>query len=68
MSELLDPTFLLGQLRSGLTTAMFLFLIASGLSLIFGVLKIINFAHGHDPMLKNQCPSCIYQQCCLTAC
>src|SRR5262249_56068634 len=46
MSELLDPFFLLGQLRSGLTTAMFLFLIASGLSLIFGVLKIINFAHG----------------------
>ena len=40
------PFFLLGQLRSGLTTAMFLFLIASGLSLIFGVLKIINFAHG----------------------
>jgi len=46
MAELLDPVFLLGQLRSGLTTAMFLFLIASGLSLIFGVLKIINFAHG----------------------
>lgn len=46
MTELLDPVFLLGQLRSGLTTAMFLFLIASGLSLIFGVLKIINFAHG----------------------
>src|SRR5688572_6634857 len=46
MTELLDPIFLLGQLRSGLTTAMFLFFIASGLSLIFGVLKIINFAHG----------------------
>ena len=29
MAELLDPFFLLGQLRSGLTTAMFLFLIAS---------------------------------------
>ncbi len=42
----IDPTLLLGQFRSGLTTAMFLFLIASGLSLIFGVLKIINFAHG----------------------
>jgi branched-chain amino acid transport system permease protein len=41
-----DPTLLIGQFRSGLTTAMFLFLIASGLSLIFGVLKIINFAHG----------------------
>jgi branched-chain amino acid transport system permease protein len=42
----IDTTLLLGQFRSGLTTAMFLFLIASGLSLIFGVLKIINFAHG----------------------
>ena len=42
----IDPTLFLGQFRSGLTTAMFLFLIASGLSLIFGVLKIINFAHG----------------------
>ncbi len=47
----LDPTLLLGQFRSGLTTAMFLFLIASGLSLIFGVLKIINFAHGSLYML-----------------
>ncbi|MFM9938573.1 MAG: branched-chain amino acid ABC transporter permease [Hyphomicrobiaceae bacterium] len=46
MFELPDLTLMLGQLRSGLTTAMFLFLIASGLSLIFGVLKIINFAHG----------------------
>jgi branched-subunit amino acid ABC-type transport system permease component len=44
--ELPDVTFLAAQLRSGLTTAMFLFLIASGLSLIFGVLRIINFAHG----------------------
>ena len=46
MFEFPDLTLILGQLRSGLTTAMFLFLIASGLSLIFGVLKIINFAHG----------------------
>ncbi len=46
MIELPDATFLISQLRSGLTTAMILFLIASGLSLIFGVLKIINFAHG----------------------
>jgi branched-chain amino acid transport system permease protein len=44
--ELPDLGLVVGQLRSGLTTAMFLFLIASGLSLIFGVLKIINFAHG----------------------
>ncbi len=46
-----DPTLMLGQFRSGLTTAMFLFLIASGLSLIFGVLRIINFAHGSLYML-----------------
>lgn len=44
--ELPDAGLILGQLRSGLTTAMFLFLIASGLSLIFGVLRIVNFAHG----------------------
>lgn len=49
--EFPEPTFLISQLRSGLTTAMFLFLIASGLSLIFGVLKIINFAHGSLYML-----------------
>ena len=46
MFELPDIGLVIGQLRSGMTTAMFLFLIASGLSLIFGVLKIINFAHG----------------------
>jgi branched-subunit amino acid ABC-type transport system permease component len=41
-----DSSFLFGQMVSGLTTAMFLFLIASGLSLIFGVLRVLNFAHG----------------------
>ena len=41
-----DPSFLFAQLLSGLTVAMFLFLIASGLSLIFGVLRVLNFAHG----------------------
>ena len=39
-------SFLFGQFLSGLTAAMFLFLIASGLSLIFGVLRVLNFAHG----------------------
>jgi branched-subunit amino acid ABC-type transport system permease component len=36
----------LGQVLSGLTTAMFLFMVASGLSLIFGVMRVLNFAHG----------------------
>ncbi len=46
-----EPSFLFGQFVSGLTTAMFLFLIASGLSLIFGVLRVLNFAHGSFYML-----------------
>ena len=41
-----DASFLFAQSLSGLTAAMFLFLIASGLSLIFGVLRVLNFAHG----------------------
>jgi branched-subunit amino acid ABC-type transport system permease component len=41
-----DPSFLFAQSLSGLTAGMFLFLIASGLSLIFGVLRVLNFAHG----------------------
>ena len=37
---------LLAQLLSGLAGASTLFLIATGLSLIFGVTRIVNFAHG----------------------
>ena len=39
------------QLLSGLAHAMVLFLIASGLSLIFGVTRVVNFAHGSLYML-----------------
>jgi branched-subunit amino acid ABC-type transport system permease component len=48
---MIDPSFLLAQALSGLTVAMFLFLIASGLSLIFGVLRVLNFAHGSFYMM-----------------
>jgi branched-chain amino acid transport system permease protein len=44
-------SFLFSQMMSGLTTAMFLFLIASGLSLVFGVMRVINFAHGSFYMI-----------------
>jgi branched-chain amino acid transport system permease protein len=47
----LESSFLFGQFLGGLTAAMFLFLIASGLSLIFGVLRVLNFAHGSFYML-----------------
>src|SRR5919198_402410 len=45
------PSLILIQLLSGLAHAMVLFLIASGLSLIFGVTRIVNFAHGSFYML-----------------
>jgi branched-subunit amino acid ABC-type transport system permease component len=47
----MDISSLFGQLLSGLTTAMFLFLIASGLSLVFGVMRVLNFAHGSFYMI-----------------
>jgi branched-chain amino acid transport system permease protein len=39
------------QLLNGLSYASFLFLVASGLSIIFGVTRIINLAHGSFYML-----------------
>jgi len=42
---------LLAQLLTGLANAATLFLVASGLSLIFGVTRIVNFAHGSLYML-----------------
>jgi branched-chain amino acid transport system permease protein len=38
--------FYLFMLINGLCQGMLLFIIASGLSLVFGVLRVINFAHG----------------------
>ena len=42
---------LLVQLLNGLAGASSLFLVAAGLSLIFGVTRIVNFAHGSFFML-----------------
>jgi branched-chain amino acid transport system permease protein len=43
--------FYLDQLFTGLASACSLFLVASGLSIIFGVTRIVNFAHGAFYML-----------------
>ncbi|NVK35042.1 MAG: ABC transporter permease [Rhodobacteraceae bacterium] len=43
--------FFVAQLLTGLANAAALFLVASGLSLIFGVTRIVNFAHGSLYML-----------------
>ncbi len=41
-----DPSNLVLQAIAGLTFGLILFLVASGLTLIFGVMRILNFAHG----------------------
>ncbi len=43
--------FIFAQFLTGLSSASSLFLVASGLSLIFGVTRIVNFAHGSFYML-----------------
>ncbi|MFF7711016.1 ABC transporter permease [Pseudomonas sp. NPDC007930] len=47
----MDFSALLAQLLNGLAEASSLFLVAAGLSLIFGVTRIVNFAHGSFYML-----------------
>jgi branched-chain amino acid transport system permease protein len=44
-------SFLIVQALSGLAAAATLFLVASGLTLVFGVTRIVNFAHGSLYML-----------------
>jgi branched-chain amino acid transport system permease protein len=46
-----EPGFLVVQALSGLASASSLFVIASGLTLVFGVTRIVNFAHGSFYML-----------------
>lgn len=45
-SCLSSPACLVTQTTSGLIIGMLLFLVAVGLTLIFGVLKVVNFSHG----------------------
>ncbi|HEU0061011.1 MAG TPA: hypothetical protein VFR19_14120, partial [Hyphomicrobiaceae bacterium] len=42
----MDVSFLLVQALNGLASASTLFIIAAGLTLVFGVTRIVNFAHG----------------------
>lgn len=47
----MDAAFLLVQFMNGLATASSLFIAACGLTIIFGVTRIVNFAHGSLYML-----------------
>ncbi|HEX4893194.1 MAG TPA: branched-chain amino acid ABC transporter permease [Hyphomicrobiaceae bacterium] len=48
---LISPSCVVTQATSGLIIGLLLFLVAAGVSLIFGVLKVVNFAHGAFYML-----------------
>jgi branched-chain amino acid transport system permease protein len=52
---------LVTQTTSGLIVGMLLFLVAAGLTLIFGVLKIVNFAHGTFYMLGAYLAFTVFQ-------
>ena len=52
---------LVTQTTSGLIVGMLLFLVAAGLTLIFGVLKIVNFAHGTFYMLGAYVAYTVFQ-------
>jgi branched-chain amino acid transport system permease protein len=54
--------FVLIQTLNGLASASSLFLVASGLSIIFGVTRIVNFAHGSFYMLGAYLAFTIIQQ------
>jgi branched-chain amino acid transport system permease protein len=47
----MDLSFIVVQILSGLASASSLFIIASGLTIVFGVTRIVNFAHGSLYML-----------------
>lgn len=48
---LTSPSCIITQSTSGLIIGLLLFMVAAGVSLIFGVLKVVNFAHGSFYML-----------------
>jgi len=49
------------QFTSGLIIGMLLFLVAAGLTLIFGVLKVVNFTHGSFYMLGAYLALSVYK-------
>ena len=57
-----SPACLVTQTTSGLIAGMLLFLVAAGLTLIFGVLKVVNFAHGTFYMLGGYVAYTVMQQ------
>lgn len=59
---LVSTACLVTQTTSGLIAGLLLFLVAAGLTLIFGVLKIVNFAHGTFYMMGGYVAYTVMQQ------
>jgi branched-chain amino acid transport system permease protein len=55
------PACVVTQISAGLIIGMLLFLVACGLTLIFGVLGVVNFAHGSFYMLGAYATLTLYQ-------
>ncbi len=47
----MSVSFIIAQILNGLASASSLFIVASGLTIVFGVTRIVNFAHGSLYML-----------------
>lgn len=58
----LDLNFIMIQLLAGLSRAMVLFLLSAGLSLIFGVMNILNFAHASFWLLGGYVTYTLFEQ------
>lgn len=56
-----SPACIITQATGGLIIGMLLFLVAAGLTLIFGVLKVVNFTHGSFYMLGAYFALTIFQ-------
>lgn len=59
---LVSTACLVTQTTSGLIAGLLLFLVAAGLTLIFGVLKVVNFAHGTFYMMGGYVAYTVMQQ------
>lgn len=55
----MNPTFLIEQLLNGLGYGLMLFMLAAGLTLVFGVMDTMNLAHGTlfmlGPISRQSC-------------
>ena len=54
----MDLQIFLIQVLNSIQYGLLLFLVASGLTLIFGIMGVINLAHGSFYMLGAMRPSC----------